>query len=46
MSSYYFSPSVNEVGNLASGIYKYDFDDTQGNASFDNWSTRYPGRGI
>ena len=27
MSSYYFSPSVNEVGNLASGIYKYDFDE-------------------
>jgi len=27
MSSYYFSPSVNEMGNLASGIYKYDFDE-------------------
>ena len=26
-SAYEFSPSVNEIGNLASGIYKFDFDE-------------------
>jgi len=27
--TYNFDPSVNEIGNLASGIYKYDFDEDQ-----------------
>ncbi len=26
-STYNFDPAVNEIGNLASGIYKYDFDE-------------------
>ena len=26
-SAYEFSSSINEIGNLASGIYKYDFDE-------------------
>ena len=30
--SYYFSPSLNEVGNLATGIFKYDFDSNTGSA--------------
>lgn len=33
--SYYFSPSLNEVGNLATGIFKYDFDSNTGSVSMD-----------
>jgi hypothetical protein len=33
--SYFFSSSLNEVGNLATGIFKYDFDSNTGSISMD-----------
>jgi len=33
--SYFFDSSVNEIGNLASGIFKYDFDEDSSSISSD-----------
>jgi hypothetical protein len=33
--SYFFDSSINEIGNLASGIFKYDFDEDANSVSYD-----------